>query len=348
MHHQKCGNMIKHGNLEYDRLGGRYRILSKLGEGGMGAVWCAEDAILDLRKVAIKTLPLDLLDDRIGFDRLKKEAQISLQLSHPNLAAVRSFEVHNGMPYLVMDYVEGQTLAKHIYQHGPTADIELFEIFAPLASALDYAHSMGVIHRDIKPSNIMLKKDGNPVLLDFGISSELRSVLYRNGYISGTLPYMSPEQLNGDPPSKSQDIYSLAVSAYECLTGRPPFYLGDIANQIMHCDRPPLDCKCWFCIRVQFGIGLNTSLRPKSAVQIANAESRLRSFTRWVLKRTEYMLSMSIQDDPIAISRLEEAAQVCLQQLGKQQKSTINLPFLHAGKHILFTVSRNDIRALHW
>lgn len=340
--------MTKHGNSEHDLLGGRYRILSKLGEGGMGAVWCAYDTLLDLRKVAIKTLPLHLLDDSVGFDRLKKEAQISLQLSHPNLAAVRSFEVHDGTPYLVMDYVEGQTLTTYIHEHGPMADIEVFQIFAPLASALDYAHSVGVIHRDIKPSNIMLKKNGNPVLLDFGISSEIRSVVYRNGDISGTLPYMSPEQLNGDTPNKTQDIYSLAVSAYECLIGHPPFYQGDIIDQIMHGERPPLDCKCWFCIQVQFGIGLNTSLRPKSASQLANAESRRRSFTRWVLRRTEDILGMSIQDESMAMSRLEFAAENCLQQLGKQQNSTINLPFLHAGKHVLFSVSWNDIRALHW
>ena len=124
--------MTKHGNSEHDLLGGRYRILSKLGEGGMGAVWCAYDTLLDLRKVAIKTLPLHLLDDSVGFDRLKKEAQISLQLSHPNLAAVRSFEVHDGTPYLVMDYVEGQTLTTYIHEHGPMADIEVFQIFAPM------------------------------------------------------------------------------------------------------------------------------------------------------------------------------------------------------------------------
>ena len=333
---------------KHDIFNDRYRIIRKIGEGGMGVVWLAEDILLDLRKLVLKALPIKILDDQTAINRLKKEAQISLNLSHPNLAAVRGFEVHKKQPYIVMDFVEGQTLSHYLSKQGTLSDFETFELFAPLAAALDYAHTMGVIHRDIKPSNIMLTPNGNPVLLDFGISSETRNFVNNNGQISGTLPYMSPEQLSGAPPDTSQDVYSLAATAYECIIGNPPFYKGDIAKQILYSEPPQLNCKCWFCSQIQFGLSKNMTLRTKRAIQFADAERRRRAFIRWVLHKTEGLIETSISDNPMAISRLEYIAENCLKELGKYESSSIELPFIIPDKHIEFKVTRNDVRSLYW
>lgn len=333
---------------KYDILNSRYRIIRKIGEGGMGVVWLAEDTLLDLRKIVIKTLPIRILDNQIALNRLKKEALISLNLAHPNLSAVRGFEVYKNLPYIVMDYVDGQTLSHYLSKQGTISDFEAFELFAPLVAALDYAHKMGVIHRDIKPSNIMLTNNGDPILLDFGISSETRSIVSNNVQISGTLPYMSPEQLSGAPADTSQDIYSLAATAYECIIGHPPFYKGDIVEQILYAEPPHLTCKCWFCSQIEFGLSKNINLRGKSALQFADAEKRRRAFIRWVLQRTESMLGTSISDNPMSISRLEYVAEECLKELGKYEYASIKLPYIMPDKHIEFDVSRNDVRSLFW
>jgi eukaryotic-like serine/threonine-protein kinase len=126
-------------------LNDRFRILQKIGQGGMGSVWLAEDTMLDFRKVAIKLLTQKLLKDQDAVNRLKKEAQVSLQLSHPNLSVIRAFEIHNDTPYIVMDYVEGKTLSDYLRQHGRMSDFEAFEIFEQLANGIEHAHSKGII-----------------------------------------------------------------------------------------------------------------------------------------------------------------------------------------------------------
>ena len=343
--------MFVDGLQERHVLNGRYRIVRKLGEGGMGAVWLAEDILLDRRRVAIKTLPAHIVNDRQASERLRREAQISLQLNHQNLAAVRAFEVNNNQPYFVMDYVEGQTLSEHIRQYGPMADVQVFDIFAPLAEALNYAHNIGVIHRDIKPTNIILKPNGDPVLLDFGVSVDIRELARSDGQISGTIPYMSPEQISGASPNTSQDIYSLAASAYECLTGHPPFFQGDIVEQILHKDSPRIDCACWFCAQINFCISKNPAGRSRTALQFANRERRHRLFMFWVLIRAQEMTGLRIYEDRIAMIRLEEGVEQCLKKLRTQKVVSIDLPyrFPHIpARHFELSVSWDDLRALHW
>lgn len=223
-------------------LNARFRIVKKIGQGGMGSVWLAEDTLLDFRKVAIKFLSQQLLSDTNAVNRLKKEAQVSLQLSHPNLSAIRAFEIYKDIPYIVMDYVEGKTLSQYLMEHGRMSDFEAFDFFEQLASGVEHAHSKGIIHRDIKPSNIIISATGNPVLVDFGISDETRIATGYNPRISGTLLYMSPEQLRGEPPHSSHDIYSLGATAFECIEGHPPFYKGNIVEQILFSDPPKLAC----------------------------------------------------------------------------------------------------------
>ena len=217
-------------------LAGRYRVIRKLGEGGMGSVWLAEDTKLYGRKVAIKMLPSILVCNKRAYAQVKAEALVSLKLSHSNIATVRAFEEENGNPFLVMDYVEGRTLDDYLAEKGKLSEDETVKLLKPIANALDYAHSQGVVHRDVKPGNVMIDKSGHPYILDFGIAREIQETMTRvTGKLSsGTLMYMSPEQLNGAVPKPAQDVYSFAAMVYECLKGEPPFSRGQIEDQIKH------------------------------------------------------------------------------------------------------------------
>ena len=220
-------------------LAGRYKVVKRLGEGGMGSVWLAEDLKLDNRKVAVKMLPALLAGRKGAYRQVKQEALMAMKLSHPNIATVRAFEEEGGNPFLVMDYIEGTGFDDVLEAKGKLTEEETLEILGPVASALDYAHGQGVVHRDVKPANVVIRKDGTPFVLDFGIAREIQETLTRvtGKFSSGTLMYMSPEQLHGRAPKASQDVYSFAVMAYECLAGEPPFSRGQIEYQIDH-DEP--------------------------------------------------------------------------------------------------------------
>ncbi len=217
-------------------LMGRYRIVRLLGHGGMGSVWLAEDTQLDNKLFAIKMLPSILVSNKRAYAQLKKEALVAMTLSHTNIVTVRAFEENNGNPFLVMDYIDGETLDDHLAEKGKLSEDEALRVLRPIAAALDYAHTKGVIHRDVKPGNVMIAKDGTPFILDFGIAREIQETMTRvTGKLSsGTLLYMSPEQLMGEDPSAAQDVYSFAAMAYECLKGKPPFAHGQIEFQIMN------------------------------------------------------------------------------------------------------------------
>jgi hypothetical protein len=218
-------------------LAGRYRVVKRLGEGGMGSVWLAEDTKLDGRKVAVKMLPSVLAGKKGAYKQVKAEAMMAMKLSHPNIATVRAFEEdEGGSPFLVMDYIEGEGLDDILAERGPLSEEETVCLLGPVAAALDYAHSQGVVHRDVKPGNVMVRKDGTPFVLDFGIAREIQETLTRvtGKMSSGTLLYMSPEQLHGSAPKAAQDVYSFAAMAYECLAGTPPFSRGQIEYQIDH------------------------------------------------------------------------------------------------------------------
>ena len=233
-------------------LAGRYRVVRQLGQGGMGSVWLAEDTQLDNKPFAIKMLPSILVSNKRAYRQLKDEALVAMRLVHPNIVQIRAFEENNGNPFLVMDYIDGQTLDDYLAEHTGTTGIlpvgtgipesDVLRILRPIAAALDYAHGEGVVHRDVKPANVMIRKDGHPFILDFGIAREIQETMTRvTGKLSsGTLLYMSPEQLNGDPPKKEQDIYSFAAMAYECLKGEPPFVRGAIEDQIKNKVPEPL------------------------------------------------------------------------------------------------------------
>ena len=224
------------GGAEGALLANRYRIVRQLGQGGMGSVWLAEDTQLDNKLFAIKMLPSILVSNKRAYRQLKDEALVAMKLVHPNIVQLRAFEENGGNPFLVMDYIDGGTLDDYLADKGKLSEDEVVRILKPIAAALDYAHGEGVVHRDVKRANIMMRKDGHPYILDFGIAREIQETMTRvTGKLSsGTLLYMSPEQLNGDSPKPAQDVYSFAAMAYECLKGEPPFSRGNVEFQIMN------------------------------------------------------------------------------------------------------------------
>ena len=201
---------------------GPYRIVSLIGRGGMASVYKGHHRALD-RDVAIKVLPEFFAEDETYQERFHQEARSVARLNHPNILTVFDFGQEMGVTYLVLELVQGGTLAERLGR--PMELEEVIRILRPIASALDYAHSQGVLHRDLKPSNILIHRDGTPVLADFGLAKMIDSGrrLTASGLVLGTPEYMSPEQSTGETIGPPSDRYALAVVAYEMLTGRVPF-----------------------------------------------------------------------------------------------------------------------------
>jgi cyclic di-GMP phosphodiesterase len=201
---------------------GQYRVVERIGRGGMATVYRAYHPALD-RYVAVKVLPEFFAEDPSYRERFQQEARSVARLKHPNILEVFDFGYEDAVAYLVFELVEGGTLADRV---GRPMDLrEVIHLLEPVASALDHAHAHGILHRDIKPSNILMHKDGTPVLADFGLAKMAGSMrrLTSSGTVMGTPEYMSPEQAADEPIGPQADRYSLAVVAYEMLTGRVPF-----------------------------------------------------------------------------------------------------------------------------
>jgi serine/threonine protein kinase len=222
--------------LQPDTLLGTYRLLGKLGVGGMGEVWKAEDTRLG-RLVAIKILPQAVAADAQAIGRMKREARTAAQLYHPNIATIHAFEEAEGRIFIVMEFVDGEPLTRLIAR-GPMAEADVCRVGRSVADALAEAHEKGIIHRDIKPDNVVVS--GSRVkVLDFGIAKQVEqqsvnandptTVLTQQGMIIGTVFYMSPEQALGKPLDARTDLFSLGVVLYEAATGRRPFH-GDTAT----------------------------------------------------------------------------------------------------------------------
>ncbi len=211
-----------------------YRLVQKIGRGAMGTVYKAIHKGLH-RVVAIKILRRDLVADKTQIERLKREAQLLADLDHPNI--VRAFDAgeSNGFPYLVMEYVEGDTLREYIAKSGTLGDEEALRITRAMADALEKARRMGVVHRDVKPGNILISKSGTPKLMDLGLAKgPLDPGLTQHGATVGTPQFMSPEQAESpDKADTRSDIYSLGASLYAMVTGRPPFEGSTLAEIIM-------------------------------------------------------------------------------------------------------------------
>lgn len=215
----------------FDRvIGGRYRLLTPIGEGGMATVWRAMDEQLD-REVAVKILRPQFSADAAFTARFRQEARAAGSLSHPNVVQVydHGIDADGTTQFIVMQLVVGPDLSSILADHGPLPAAEAARIGAGAALALDAAHRRGLIHRDVKPGNILLTADGDVLVTDFGISrAASEASLTATGTTIGSVHYFSPEQAAGEPITAASDIYSLGIVLYEMLTGHRPFE-GDSA-----------------------------------------------------------------------------------------------------------------------
>ena len=222
---------------------GTYDILSPLGKGGMGEVWRARDSKLG-REVAIKTLPEEFAQDEERLARFEREAKLLASLNHPNIATIHGLEEHNGTRFLVLELVEGDTLADRL-KRGAIPVEESLKLALQITEALEAAHEKGVIHRDLKPANIKVTPEGKVKVLDFGLakafagdgadanlsqSPTLSMAATQQGVILGTAAYMSPEQARGESADKRADIWAFGVVLFEMLTGRGTFDGGTVSD----------------------------------------------------------------------------------------------------------------------
>lgn len=205
------------------RLNDRYKLLKVIGGGGMANVYLAHDVILD-REVAVKVLRLDYSNNEEFIKRFHREAQSVTSLSHPNVVNIYDVGEEDGIYYLVMEYVPGQTLKQYIQQQGMLSVRESLDIMEQLTSAMAHAHHFEIVHRDIKPQNILIRDDGLVKVTDFGIATATSATtITHTNSVLGSVHYLSPEQARGGIANKKSDIYSLGIVMFELLTGRPPF-----------------------------------------------------------------------------------------------------------------------------
>ena len=206
------------------RINGRYKVLDTVGGGGMANVYLAHDMILD-RDVAVKVLRLDFANDEELIRRFRREAQSATSLVHQNIVSIYDVgEEGDSVYYIVMEYVEGQTLKQYIQQHSPIPVSKALSIMEQLTSAISHAHQNHIIHRDIKPQNILMDRNGNVKITDFGIAMALSATsITQTNSVLGSVHYLSPEQARGGAANHKSDIYSLGIVMFELLTGRLPF-----------------------------------------------------------------------------------------------------------------------------
>jgi beta-lactam-binding protein with PASTA domain/predicted Ser/Thr protein kinase len=208
-------------------LSGRYRVLRKIGGGGMADVYLCEDLTLG-RRVALKVLLQRFLDDPNFVERFRREAKAAAGLNQANLVSIYDWGEVDGTYFIVMEYVEGETLKDLVRRQGRLGGSEAVRILLQLLAALEFAHRSGIVHRDVKPQNVMLDRHGNVKVMDFGIARAGDSGITEAGSILGTAQYLAPEQAKGQRVDERSDLYSVGIVLYEMLTGTVPFK-GDSA-----------------------------------------------------------------------------------------------------------------------
>jgi eukaryotic-like serine/threonine-protein kinase len=226
-------------------IDGRYRILSRIGSGGMADVYCAEDTHLG-RQVAIKVLHRRFAQDQEFVERFRREAKSAAGLNHPNVVGVFDRGEHEGTYYIAMEFLTGRTLKDIVTTEAPLPQERVIDIGIQILHAAGFAHSHGVIHRDFKPHNVIVDEHGHAKVTDFGIARAGASEMTETGSIMGTAQYLSPEQAQGHAVTATSDIYSIGVMLYEMLAGRLPFE-GDsaVAIALKHLSEQPPPISQW-------------------------------------------------------------------------------------------------------
>ncbi|WP_328915582.1 MULTISPECIES: serine/threonine-protein kinase [unclassified Streptomyces] len=218
------GGQVDEGRL----VAGRYRLLERIGRGGMGTVWRAEDELLG-RQVAVKKIhpPQPHMDDdelATVFERTRREARAAARISHPNVIVVHDVVDDAGLPSIVMEYVPSATLGERLKEQGPLPPAEAARIGRGMVAALRAAHRAGVLHRDVKPGNVLLGEDDRVVLTDFGIAQASgTSTLTRTGELIGSIDFLSPERIRGALPGPEADLWALGATLYQAVEGESPF-----------------------------------------------------------------------------------------------------------------------------
>jgi eukaryotic-like serine/threonine-protein kinase len=257
--------------------GGRYRIEDVLGRGGMASVYLARDEELE-RSVAVKVLAEHLADQPDFHDRFLREARLAAQLSHPNVVQVFDVGEEDGSPFIVMECVEGSTLADELQERGRLDPDEVVDLALQICGGLEHAHAAGLVHRDIKPQNLLLRPDGTVKIADFGIARAAETTrLTQMGSVMGTAAYLSPEQALGEEVTAAADLYSLGCVLYELLTGRTPYVFETLPELVVkHRDEviPPVrelrpDVPERLEAAVMHALARNPDYRPASAAALA-------------------------------------------------------------------------------
>ena len=257
-------------------VGGRYKLDALIASGGMGDVWRAEDTTL-ARTVAVKIMRPDTSAEPVFAQRFHEEALLTAGLSHHNIATLFDYGVHDSVAYIVMELVEGHSLAKEIREHGAFDPARVRSIVGQMALALNAAHEAGVVHRDIKPANVLLTEDGVVKLTDFGIARAANaSGLTKTGEVLGTPHYLSPEQALGRTATAASDLYALGVVAHELLTGRRPFDRDTpVATALAHITEPmptlPVTVPVDVVEIISRCLAKEPAARPASAREVATA-----------------------------------------------------------------------------
>jgi serine/threonine protein kinase len=266
--------------IEGQLIHGRYRLDSRIAKGGMGEVWKGYDIELG-RTVAIKALRSDLANGPTRLARLRAEAHNSANLAHPNIAALFEYYEHDGMGFLIMEYVPSKSLAQIYKKVGKMSPERLLPILIQAARGLYVAHRHGVIHRDVKPGNIMVSSNGDVKITDFGVSySTNQAQITQSGMVVGTAQYISPEQAQGEKATPQSDIYSLGIVAYEGLAGHRPFTGAtpvDIAAAQVNDPVPPLpdDIDPQLRDYVMKMLSKDPAKRPRSALDVSRQLSAI-------------------------------------------------------------------------
>jgi serine/threonine protein kinase len=256
---------------------GNYKVVEKIGEGGMGAVYKGIDLMLE-REVAIKVLKPELASQPLVVERFRSEAVTLAKLNHPNIATLFAFFRQGDFFFMVLEYVNGTTLDRIVEARGAMTCEQAIPLFCQMLEGIDHAHSLGIVHRDIKPANMMLTENGLLKVLDFGIARALGSArMTRAGNLIGTIEYMSPEQVRGIETDARSDIYSLGMVLYELLTGRVPFASDSeyelMKAQVEQLPTPPREFAPNIPEEVEWAILCATEKQPENRFQTAGAFS---------------------------------------------------------------------------